>query len=170
MFAAPLEAGEKESQSGVNSASAAATKIAIGETVPSFTFKDIRYLPRTLDDFGAKKAYVIAFTNLDCPLVKRYLPRLKDLDEAYRDQGVQFISINAAPGDSIVEMAYQAVKADCAFPFCKDFDGEVVRALGVERTPEVVVLDAFAQASLSRADRQPISPVRRQARCGTRGS
>lgn len=116
-------------------------KLAIGETVPSFTFKDIRYLPRTLDDFGAKKAYVIAFTNLDCPLVKRYLPRLKELDEAFRDQGVQFLSINAAPGDSIVEMAYQAVKADCAFPFCKDFDGEVVRALGVERTPEIVVLD-----------------------------
>lgn len=116
-------------------------RLAIGETVPTITFKDIRYLPRTLDDFGAKKAFVIAFTNLDCPLVKRYLPRLKELDETYRDQEVQFIAINAAPGDSLVEMAYQAVKADCAFPFCKDFDGSVVRALGVERTPEVVVLD-----------------------------
>lgn len=138
--AAPLSAGENDNPT--SSTSPAAKKLAIGEAAPSFTFKDIRYLPRTLDDFGAKKAFVIAFTNLDCPVVKQYLPRLKQLDEAYRDRDVQFISINADPGDSIVEMAYQAVKADCAFPFCKDFDGEVVRALGAERTPEVVVLDA----------------------------
>ncbi|MBX7074600.1 MAG: redoxin family protein [Pirellulales bacterium] len=116
--------------------------VKVGERVADFTFKDIRYLERNLGEFGERKAYVIVFTNLDCPLVKRYLPKLRDLDAKYRDQGAQFIAMNVGPTDSIMEMAYQALKADCHFAFCKDFDGEVVRALGVQRTPQVCVLDA----------------------------
>ena len=115
--------------------------VKIGDRVADFTFKDIRYLPRTLADFGDKQAYVIVFTNIDCPLVKRYLPRLAELEREYRERGVQFMAVNAAADDSVVEIAYQAVKADAEFPFTKDFDGEVVRALGAERTPEVCVLD-----------------------------
>ncbi|MBX9789847.1 MAG: redoxin family protein [Pirellulales bacterium] len=117
------------------------TQVEIGSSIADFAFKDIRYLPRTLADFGDKQAYVIVFTNIDCPLVKRYLPRLAELDREYRERGVQFLAVNAAAGDSILEIAYQAVKADAEFPFAKDFNGEVVRALGVERTPEVCVLD-----------------------------
>jgi mono/diheme cytochrome c family protein/peroxiredoxin len=115
--------------------------VKIGDRVADFTFKDIRYLPRTLADFGDRQAYVIVFTNIDCPLVKRYLPRLAELEREYRERGVQFMAVNAAADDSVVEIAYQAVKADAEFPFTKDFDGEVVRALGAERTPEVCVLD-----------------------------
>ena len=49
--------------------------VKIGDKVGDFTFKDIRYLPRQLADFGERKAYVIVFTTLDCPVVQRYLPR-----------------------------------------------------------------------------------------------
>lgn len=115
--------------------------VKLGQQVPDLQFKDIRYLPRSLKDFGDKQAIVIVFTNLDCPLVKRYLPKLNDLDVAYRDRGVQFVAMNVGLHDAIMEIAYQAVKHDCAFPFCKDFDGAIARTLGAERTPEVVVLD-----------------------------
>jgi len=114
----------------------------IGEKVDDFSFVDLRYLSRTLDEFGEKKASVIIFTNLDCPIVKRFLPRLKSLDQEYRNQGVQFLSLNVGPKDSVVDVAAQALKADIGFPFCKDFSGEAAQALGVTRTPEVVVLDA----------------------------
>lgn len=117
-------------------------QVAIGQQVDEFGFKDIRYLPRTLADFGDKKAYVIMFTTLDCPLARRYLPKLAELDLAYRDQGVQFLAVNVGPNDALREVAYQAIKANCEFPFAKDFDGEVVRALGAGRAAEVVVLDA----------------------------
>ncbi len=109
--------------------------MAIGSKVADFTFKDIRYLPRSLADFGEKKAYVLAFTTLDCPVVQRYLPRLKALDEAYRDQGVQFVAVNVGPSDDIREVAYQALQADADFPFTKDFDGQVVRAVARRARP-----------------------------------
>ena len=119
-----------------------ASSAQIGEPVGSFTFKDIRHLSRNLSELGEKKAYVIVFTTLDCPLVQRYLPRVVQLEAEYRDQGVQFVTMNVGPNDSLVEVAQQALDLEAPFPFCKDYDGEAVRALGVQRTPEVVVLDS----------------------------
>jgi hypothetical protein len=90
----------------------------------------------------AKRAFVLIFTNTTCPLVQRYLPRLKALDEEFRDQGVQFVAVNVGPEDSVFDMATQAVEFDVPFPFVKDVGGSCVAACGVERTPEAVVIDA----------------------------
>jgi thiol-disulfide isomerase/thioredoxin len=114
----------------------------IGDVAGKLKFTDIRSLPRTLDDFGKKKAYVVVFTNTTCPLAKRYLPTLNEMEKAYRDKDVQFVAINSAEEDSIVAMATQAVQHEMEFPFVKDHGGACARALGVKRTPEAVVLDA----------------------------
>src|SRR5262245_11474968 len=98
---------------------AAREAVKIGQKVSDFTFKDIRYLPRTLADFGDKKAYVIAFTTLDCPVVLRYLPRLGELDLAYRDKGVQFLTVNVGPSDPLREVAYQAIQTEIEVPAAK---------------------------------------------------
>jgi thiol-disulfide isomerase/thioredoxin len=116
-------------------------EVRLGDRIGNVTFKDIHYLPRSLNDFPNKKAFVVAFTNTTCPLVQRYLPTLKQMEKEYRDKGVQFLTINVGADDSIVAMAAHAVKFDMEFPFVKDFDGQCVRALGVERTPGVAILD-----------------------------
>ena len=118
------------------------TKAPIGSPAAKFSFKDIRFLPRTLDDFGKPNAFAIAFVTTECPLVRRYLPGLKELSAQYKDRGVQFIAVNVGADDSLVEVAYQALEYGVDFPFVKDFDGDCARALGATRTPEVVVLDA----------------------------
>src|SRR5436309_1818257 len=116
-------------------------RVRIGAPVERFTFKDIHYLPRTLDDLGEAKAYVIVFTTTACPLVQRYLPRLKELSSQYGEKGVRFLALNVGPEDSLKEIAYQALEYGVEFPVGKDFDGQCARALGASRTPEVVVLD-----------------------------
>lgn len=113
----------------------------IGDRIGKLRFTDIRSLPRTLEDFGKKQAYVVVFTNTSCPLVKRYLPTLQSLEKEYRDREVQFLALNAAEADSLLAMATQAVQHEMEFPFAKDFHGTCAKALGVRRTPEVVVLD-----------------------------
>jgi hypothetical protein len=115
---------------------------AIGEVVANFQFTDIRYLPRTLSELGDHRAYVLVFTTLDCPIVRRSLPKLRQMHLDYRDQGVQFVAVNEGPQDSVVDVAYQAVRADIEFPFVKDFTGQVAAAVGATRTPQCVVLDA----------------------------
>lgn len=115
--------------------------LALGDKAPNFTFTDTRFLERSLADLGDHAAVVVVFTTLDCPVAQRYLPKLKELEAAYRDRGVQFLGINVGSNDPLVEVAYQAISADWPFPVGKDFDGQVVSALGVERVPQVVVLD-----------------------------
>jgi thiol-disulfide isomerase/thioredoxin len=119
----------------------AAEPVKVGDRVGKLRFTDIRSLPRTLDDFGPKKAYVLVFTNTSCPVAQRYLPVLQALEQEYRGKDVQFVALNAAEEDTIIAMATQAVKHEMEFPFAKDFDAACARALGVTRTPECVVLD-----------------------------
>jgi thiol-disulfide isomerase/thioredoxin len=113
----------------------------IGDEVPRLSFKDIRYLPRSLAVFGQKKAYVLVFTSTTCPLVQKYWPKLKRLEAEYREQGVQFVSVNVGAEDEIADVAQQAIEFGIEFPVVKDSGGSCVKALGVKRTPEVVVLD-----------------------------
>jgi thiol-disulfide isomerase/thioredoxin len=115
--------------------------VKVGDRVGKVKFTDIRALPRSLDDFGPKKAIVLVFTNTSCPVAQRYLPILQRMERDYREKGVQFIAVNVAEDDTIVAMATQAVKFDVDFPFVKDFDGSCARTLGVTRTPEAVVVD-----------------------------
>jgi thiol-disulfide isomerase/thioredoxin len=114
----------------------------VGDAVGKLKFTDIRSLPRTLDDFGTKKAVVLVFVNTTCPIAQRYLPALNAMEKEYRDKGVQFVAVNAAEEDTVIAMATQAVKFEVEFPFVKDFGGACAKALGVTRTPEAVVLDA----------------------------
>lgn len=113
----------------------------VGDAVGKLKFTDTRSLPRTLDDFGKKKAVVLAFVNTSCPIARRYLPTLQALETEYRDKGVQFVAVNSADEDTLIAAATQAVTFGVEFPFVKDFDQSVAKAVGVKRTPEVVVLN-----------------------------
>jgi thiol-disulfide isomerase/thioredoxin len=114
----------------------------IGDQIDELRFKDIRYLTRSIRDLGEQKAYVFVFTNTTCPIVQKSWPKLKRLEEEFRPQGVQFVSVNVGLDDEISEIAQQAIDYEIAFPVVKDADGSCVRLLGVKRTPEVAVLDA----------------------------
>src|SRR5438876_7444344 len=113
----------------------------IGQHIGPFAFTDTRWLPRTLDEFGAKKAIAIVFTTLDCPVAKRVLPELAEIEKRWRERGVQFLAIDVGAGDPLVEIAARAVEQGVEFPVARDFTGEALRALRPERTPEVIVLD-----------------------------
>lgn len=114
----------------------------IGDKVPELEFKDIRFVRRTLADFRSAKLFVVVATNRTCPIARRSLPVLAEMEKGYRDRGVRFLALDVGPDDSIIEMAADSVEAGAAFPFVMDMEGGCARALGLTRTPEVVVLDA----------------------------
>jgi peroxiredoxin/mono/diheme cytochrome c family protein len=109
------------------------------------TFKDTRFLTRSLADFPSAKAVVLVFLDTGCPVAARYGPTLRKLEEEYRPKGVQFVALFAGAEDSIAGLAAFAVKHGLAFACGKDYDAACATALGVTRTPEVVVLDAERQ-------------------------
>lgn len=122
--------------------SADETSPRIGSEVPELKFKDIRYVHRGLKDFGEKKAIVLVFSNTTCPLAQKYWPKLKRLEEQYRKEGVQFVGVNVGGDDEIQEIAQQGIDFGIEFRLVKDMGGACVKATGVTRTPEVVLLDA----------------------------
>lgn len=122
-------------------AASAAGVLEIGAPAPRFTFTDTRWLERELADFGARDAYVIVFTSLDCPVARRVMPKVGELERAYRARGVQFLAVDVGAGDPLVEVAARAVAQGLEFPVARDFGGDALRALAPERTPEALVLD-----------------------------
>lgn len=124
----------------------ATPSIAIGTVVDHVELIDVRYrVPRGLGDLlrgePAPKAVALAFTTLDCPLAGRYLPRLAALEAAFRERGVRLALVNAGPKDGMTAIAARALEAGFDGPVLKDHDGAAARALGVDKTPQVVVLD-----------------------------
>ncbi|MFO0942236.1 MAG: redoxin family protein [Pirellulales bacterium] len=115
--------------------------VAVGATVSKMKFVDIRGLDRDLKDLGEHKAYVFVFTNTTCPLVRRYLPKLKEMNEEFKADDCLFVAVNVGVQETIRDMAAQAVDFELPFFFVKDRDHSCVKALGVRKTPEVVVLD-----------------------------
>lgn len=114
----------------------------IGAVIPDLKFKDIRALPRSFADLGQQRAYVFVFTTTSCPLVRRSIPKLIDLNQRYATQGVQIVAINVGTNDTIRDMAAQAIELEAPFPFVKDTHLSCATALGVTRTPEAAILDA----------------------------
>jgi mono/diheme cytochrome c family protein len=118
---------------------------AVGSKIENLSFKDIRYLPRTLDDLDKPekaKAVVLAFMTNECPLAQRYLGKLVEMEKTLGPQGVRFVMVNVGPGESIMDVAQHALDYGAHFPAVKDVTGECIKALGITRTPEIVVLDS----------------------------
>lgn len=121
---------------------ACGNEVKIGTRIDGLSFKDTRYLSRTLDDLPPSKATVLVFTTTSCPLVGRYLPHLSKLEKEYRSKGVQFVNLDCEADSSIRAAAAQAVEHDIEYPVCRDTTGNCARLLGVTKVPQVVVLDA----------------------------
>jgi len=121
---------------------AADSQPAIGASIGELKFKDIRGLNRSFSELGKKQAYVLVFTSTQCPLVKRSMPKLVDIDTRFGPRGVQVVAVNVGLEDSIRDMAAQAIEYEASFPFVKDTDLSCVKALGIDRTPEVALLNA----------------------------
>lgn len=114
----------------------------IGDVVNDLRFKDIRGLVRSASELGSHKATVLVFVTSDCPLVKRVMPKLVELEQTYRDAGVQFVAVNVGAADTLKDMAAQAIDFEAPFAFVKDEDLACTRRLGIERTPEAAVFDS----------------------------
>lgn len=118
---------------------------AIGARIADLRFKDIRGLNRSLNDLGQKRAYVFVFVASGCPIVRRSMPKLAELDERFRSRDVQFVAVNVGPEETIRDAAAQAIEYELAFPFVKDEDLSCAKALGISRTPEVAVINSDRQ-------------------------
>ncbi|MGI9471394.1 MAG: redoxin domain-containing protein [Rubripirellula sp.] len=112
----------------------------IGKKIEPFTLDNCYGAPVSLADFGDKKAIVVVFLGVECPLAKLYGPRLVELQKEFSD--VAFIGINSNTQDSMTELKYYLERHDMKnIPFLKDVGNRVADTFGAERSPEAFLLD-----------------------------
>lgn len=122
-------------------ASADETKSLVGRKVDDFSVRDYRGKEHSLSDYSSSKVVVLAFLGTECPLAKLYAPRLASLNAELKSRGVTFLGVNSNRQDSNTEVATHARRHGIDFPVLKDTGNRLADAIGVTRTPEIVVLD-----------------------------
>jgi peroxiredoxin len=109
--------------------------------VANFALPDHRGKRHTLAELVDRRAVVIVFVGAGCPLARLYGPRLAEMADEYGPRGAAFLAVNANAQDSLADLAAYARTHHLPFPVLKDPDQALADRLGVERTPEVFVLD-----------------------------
>lgn len=117
-----------------------ASEAGIGKTLTGISA--VALDGRTVDLSGSRKARVIAYTGLDCPVCRKYSPVLARIEDAYKAKGVEFIFINPATSESPVQMKSTAKKFGFDGPYIHDAALKVTAATRAKSTGEVFVLDS----------------------------
>lgn len=112
----------------------------LGKQINDFTLRDYRGKEHSLNDFQGKPVALV-FIGSDCPLAKLYAPRLEELYQEFKSEGVGFFAINSNTQDSITKVAAYARIHKISYPVLKDPDNAVADMLQANRTPEAFVLD-----------------------------
>lgn len=120
---------------------AGAAESRVGSKIDDFTLLDYLGAMYSLSDFQDKKAVVIIFVGVECPVAKQYGTRLAELANKYEPLGVAFVGIDANQQDSLTEIAHFARQCRIDFPILKDPGNVVADQLFAQRTPEVFVVD-----------------------------
>jgi peroxiredoxin len=126
---------------------ASVNTLKIGETAPDF--HDLlgtdgkRYSLASFADFPTM--VLIASCN-HCPYVQSYEDRMIALQRDYKDRSVGFVAVNSNydkdyPEDSYEEMVKRAKEKGFNFPYIRDEDQSLARALSAVCTPETFVFD-----------------------------
>ncbi len=117
-------------------------RTAAGRKVDGFRLQDPRdQATVSLADFKDKKAVVLVFLGVECPVSNLYLPVLAELHKKYHGKGVAFLGINANSQDGLERVAAHARRHAIAFPVVKDAGNKLADQSGARRTPEAFVLD-----------------------------
>ena len=86
-------------------------------------------------------AIVLMIQGNGCQIVRSTLPDLKKVRDAYADRGVKMFMLNANPQDTRQSIQQEAKEWDIDFPILDDSSQIIAKALKVNRTGEVLVIN-----------------------------
>jgi thiol-disulfide isomerase/thioredoxin len=122
---------------------AAAQELPLGSQLPmadrSFTTLDGGQA--VLQQHRGSRATVLVFWSEQCPWADRVYDRLTSAVADYRGRGVNFVFVNASEAEDAAALRRRAQTRQ--YPaYLLDSGGELARAVGAARAPQVFVFDA----------------------------
>ena len=112
----------------------------VGRKIDGFTLRDFRGKEHSLSQYAGKPVAVV-FIGAECPLAKNYAPRLEQIYQQFKKQGVQVLAVNSNRQDTITKIGAYAARHGVTFPVLKDPDNSVADLFQATRTPHAFLLD-----------------------------
>jgi thiol-disulfide isomerase/thioredoxin len=129
----PIKIGPKLIQHG---------EAGVNVLVPDLAFTDLAGKGGKLSDFKQSKLLVVAFTDVGCPVSKKYGPTLAKLEKELADKNVAFLFIDPIAADEPADLKKAVADRGFAGRTVHDKDGTLAAGFGATTTTEVFLLDA----------------------------
>ena len=110
------------------------------QSAPQFALRDTAGAVHRQDEWANKRAIVVFFKTVECPLSNGYVPEMNRIFKTYADRGVAFYAVEADTTIPEAEVRRHAKEFEFAFPMLLDPKQTLVRLAGATATPEVAVL------------------------------
>ncbi len=112
-----------------------------------------------LGDDGRARAFALVFLGPECPVSRRYAPRLNELALVAEAHGLGFFGVISDPAVAPAAARAFAREHELTFPVLYDAVGDLAERLAPERVPEAFVLDrAGALVYRGRIDDRFVEP------------
>jgi peroxiredoxin len=119
-------------------------------SIPDFSLTDQLGKVHTLEQYKQNELLVLYVQGVGCPIARIALPNYREVRDEFADKNIEFAMFNSNIQDDLKRIAKEADEFGIDFPVMKD-DGQVLaKALGVERTAEVFIIDPKTQEVLYR--------------------
>ena len=117
------------------------TSTFLNNTVSNFALLDHEGKFHELYYYSDKKAIVLFVQGNNCPIVRKSIPYLKELQEKYAPQDVVFLMINSNPSENR-DLIKEEIRAfSINMPIFEDKSQTVAKALGLTRTAEAILIN-----------------------------
>lgn len=119
-------------------------------SVPDFALTDQAGVTHTLDQYKDDAFIVFYVQGVGCPIARIALPNYREVRDEFEGKNVSFLMFNSNIQDNHKRIAREAEEFGIDFPVLKDEGQKLAKALGVERTAEVFIIDPRTKAVLYR--------------------
>ena len=133
---------------------AAASAASMGDewlrSIPEFELTDHLGEIHTLDRYESYDYVVFYVQGVGCPIARIALPNYRGVRDEFADKNIGFSMFNSNIQDNLPRIAKEAAEFGIDFPIMKDKGQRLAKALGVERTAEVFIVNPHSREVLFR--------------------
>lgn len=112
-----------------------------GEVIENFSLMDQTGRLFELARQKSIKALVFYSYGIGCPITRKNIPILKEIQRQFAGQGVDFYLIDANPQDKREDLIQEAERYEIQMPILMDESQIVSTALNIQRTGEAILVD-----------------------------
>lgn len=120
------------------------------KSIPDFTLTDHLGATHSLSQYQDSKFIVFYIQGNGCPIARIALPNIHAVKDEFESKGVTFLAINANIQDNMDAIHKEVTEFGLRLPVLKDEGQVLAKALGVERTAEVFIVDPRSKEVLFR--------------------